>query len=66
MGCNSILNSMSLSGGMPGRSSGKTSKNSRTKGISSILFATVWYTDALIRTMTGRCKVTLPYIRESR
>jgi hypothetical protein len=64
-GYNSILNTMSLSGVIPGRSSGKTSENSHTMGIPSILFATVWCMDALRRMMTGRCRVTLPYIEES-
>jgi hypothetical protein len=36
LGFNSITNSTSLSGGNPGRSSGKTSRNSHTTGISWI------------------------------
>jgi hypothetical protein len=66
LGYNSILNSMSLSRGIPSRSSGKTSRNSHTTGIPSILFATVWCTDALRRTTNGRCKVTLSKTGEYR
>jgi hypothetical protein len=64
-GCNSILKSMSLSGGIPDRSSRITSRNSHAVGISSILFATVWCMDALIQTTPERCKATLAYIGES-
>jgi hypothetical protein len=65
-GCNSILNSMSLSGGILGRSSGKISRNSCITSILSTLFATMCYTNALRQIIAGRCKVTLPFTGESR
>jgi hypothetical protein len=65
-GCNSILNSMALSGGIPGNSSRKTSKNSQTTWISSSLLSTTWCKEALMRAITGRCRVTLPCMSEYR
>jgi hypothetical protein len=48
LGCNSIINSTSLSGGIPGNSSGKTSGYSHTTGISSNLIPSIAYTQELI------------------
>jgi hypothetical protein len=65
LGCSSISNSMSLSGGILGRLSGKISENSHTTSIPSMLFALVWCS-ALRQTTSWRCKVTLPYTEESK
>jgi hypothetical protein len=65
-GCNSILNSIALSGGIPGRSSGNMSRNSQITWISSSFSSATWYKDALMREIVGRWRMTLPCTSESR
>jgi hypothetical protein len=65
-GYNSIFNSIALSGGIPGRSSGNTSRNSQTTWISSIFLSTMWCMDALMREISEWWRVTFPYRGEFR
>jgi hypothetical protein len=62
--CNSILNLMTLSGGIPGKSSGNTFGNSQTTWMSSNFLSTTWCKDALMRATIGRCRVTFPHTGE--
>ena len=63
-GCSSITNSISLSGGIPGKSSGKTSAYSHTTEISSSLDSLMANAQELVHSRNGRYRVVAPYYGE--
>jgi hypothetical protein len=63
-GCSSIANSMSLSGGIPGYSYGKTSGYSQTTGILSTVDSTSISAQEWVQPWSGRHKVISPQIGE--
>jgi hypothetical protein len=63
-GCSSISNSMSLSGGIPGNLSGKTSGYSQTTGIISMGDSTSVRAQERVQPWSGRYKVISPQIGE--
>jgi hypothetical protein len=59
-GCSSMVNSISQSRGMPGKSSGNTSRNSRTTEILSRLGGVRWWSGETITRGDERCRTVIP------
>jgi hypothetical protein len=65
-GCSSMVNSTCQCGGMLGKSSRNTSKNSQTTWISSSFYTVIWYTEDGATKDSDSWSATMPWTGESK